>query len=949
MKSKDKESSKKKTWTDEKKEPNSNNKNKENKNGKNINTSSKKDNDQINKNIKEERSKGQIKNERNNKIEEIKNAYKMKENNDYKETINNKINKDNEHNIHNKEINANKDINYLMEDSSVHEKKRIFFEVYKKYYFIEMTEYHKSRENSTNNFLNFLERLTEKITDELKYGTYNITNLNKFFKEFLKNDTTYFKNLQFGNTRMNNLTQSFLNITNDEYFTNNHLLESYRKRESNLSDKSDKPNTNEQNDDLKGDNNNSKEKDQRDDNNNNNNNKNKKNKTNKKEKNNNINNNDNSNNSSINNSSINYSSSNIQDSNVNNKGKNVEKPFDEKNIHFLSRNNSKGSSNKINEIVDNIIDVNSDECNLSHEMIDEWVKYGLMNYLKVMNNMKINCDLIDSKIYQKKIVQLRDIYAKEQENVIEGLKRKKNDFLKQLDICKLNWKAFENSYSNSEQIRSDGIRDSKRIKCSWLCQRKYLKNVKDLLKIQYEYLDIVYVSVKSFFQLVEWKKNSIRDILCSYIHLYKSVLNFYLNNMNILYQSILEEKIIDKNQIDNLNSAAVMDDDLIKPDRPFHFDENCKNIPTLNNALKVIKKSILFYNKEINVKSILCIFTSKISGYLTSVGFFNKCSEGIIVITWDKFVHFFTDIEDASPQWSYFIGDIEIKMVKCKKNIQKNSNDNNSNNKKEEQNIGEPLDDKNKEKSAELTNDNINKKSETNIKDQDNDGKNKTIANDKSNKLTIDNSSNNEPEEMEIQMKEKKKTLLLSGWSFTFKCETQHLTNVCFQLINEHLYSEYFEEETCFSKFPKIIENGEIKNDLQYNEEMNNFYKIQDDEHILNQNFNSYNIKQLKKHQDKYSNIQNEKSNLSNRHLNNYLNNDNVDLKKTQSNSKKTTNVSNHNRKIGLFKSLKNSKQEDINDEDDEDDEDDDDDDDYDDDDEDDEDDEDEDDEDDDD
>ncbi|ETW47334.1 hypothetical protein PFMALIP_04683 [Plasmodium falciparum MaliPS096_E11] len=922
MKSKDKESSKKKTWTDEKKEPNTNNTNRGNKNGKNINTSSKKDNDQLNKNIKEERSKGQIKNERNNKIEEIKNAYKMKENNDYKETINNKLNKENELSIHNKEINANKDINYLMGDSSIHEKKRIFFEVYKKYYFIEMTEYHKSRENCTNNFLNFLERLTEKIIDELKHGTYNITNLNKFFKEFLKNDTTYFKNLQFGNTRMNNLTQSFLNITNDEYFTNNHLLESYRKRESNLSDKSDKPNINEQNNDvmnnndLKENNSHSKEKDHHDNNKKNKKNKNK-NKNNKKETGNNNNNNNNNNKSNSSSSSNNNSnnsnsssSSSVQDTSFNNKSKNVEKVCNEKDIHFLSRNNSKGWTNKINEIVDNIIDVNSDECNLSHEMIDEWVKYGLMNYLKVMNNMKINCDLIDNKIYQKKIVQLRDIYAKEQETLIEGLKKKKNDFLKQLDICKMNWKSFENSYSNSEQIRSDGIKDSKRIKCSWLCQRKYLKNVKDLLKIQYEYLDIVYLSVKSFFQLVEWKKNSIRDILCSYIHLYKSVLNFYLNNMNILYQSILEEKIIDKNQIDNLNSATIMDDDLIKQDRPFHFDENCNNIPTLNNALNLIRKSILFYNKDINVKSILCIFTSKISGYLTSVGFFNKCTEGLIVITWDKFVHFFTDVEDASPQWSYFIGDIEIKMVKCKKNIQKNLNDNIPNNKKEEQNIGEPLDDKNKEKSAELSHDNnINKKSEIkNVKDQDNDGKNKTNANDNSNNLPIDNSSNIEPEEMEIQMKEKKKTLLLSGWSFTFKCETQHLTNVCFQLINEHLYSEYFEEETCFYKFPKIIDNGEIKNDLQYNQEMDNFYKIQDDEHFINQKLNSYNIKQIKKHQNEYSNIKNEKNNVSKTNLNNNLNNDNVDLKKTQVNSKKTTNISNDKRKIGLFKSLKNSK-----------------------------------------
>ncbi|GAB67223.1 hypothetical protein PCYB_112440, partial [Plasmodium cynomolgi strain B] len=485
------------------------------------------------------------------------------------------------------------------------------------------------------------------MVEALKHGSYNINNLNRFFKEFIKNDITYYnKSVSVGgNTRVNNLTQSFLNIQ-DEQMTNGEF--------ANIGNvQGEDPLNSQANgsvDDLK------------------------------KKK-------GSTASTIMNEGRSNEKKNNKMDSEEKKKKKKSKKGEGEEivsnslgehlpgnNTPFLNKNYGKNASNKINEIADNVIDVNTDMSNLNHSIIDDWVQYGFMNYRKIMNSMKISCDVIDSKINQKMLIILKDSYLKEQENLIDAMKKKKNDFLKQVDLCKIYWKYFENSYSNSEKIRSDGIKDSKKIKCSWLCQRKYIKNVKDLLKIQNEYLDIINSSVKTFFQLIEWKKNTIRDILC---FLYKSFLNFYLNNMNILYDSILLEKNIDATQFQNLSSVTIIDDDdLIKEVSPFQLNDNCDAIPQLNKALSLIKSSIIFYNHEINVKSILCIFSSKISGYLTSVGFFNKCLDGVIVITWDKFIHFFSDVEDAAPQWSYYMEDIEFKLVKCKADSKRNSLDN---------------------------------------------------------------------------------------------------------------------------------------------------------------------------------------------------------------------------------------------------------------------------------
>ncbi|CRG93916.1 conserved Plasmodium protein, unknown function [Plasmodium gallinaceum] len=695
----------------------------------------------------------------------------------------------------------------FVDDANSREKKQIFFEIYKKYYFIEMTEYHKSRENCTINFLNFLETLFEKMIEVLKHGSDNINNLNKFFKEFLKNDIAYFKNVSYGNSKINNLTQSFLNIPNEDNLSNQQININ-KKNESKVNDsrtniiKEGVSDNNPFNYNLKEINNDMDNIEKR-------------------------------------NYFLKYD--NIQKDTNEDEEKNIYKRennnveyldnLNKQNSHFLNRNSSRNSINKINEIVDNIIDINSDKSNLNYNVIDEWIKYGYMNYIKIISSMKVSCDLIDNKIYQKKLTLLKETYIKEQENLIEVFKKKKNDFLKQLDTCKNYWKYFENSYSNSEKIRSDGIKDSKKIKCSWLCQRKYLKNVKDLLVIQNEYLEIIYKCVKTFFQLMEWKKDTIRDILGSYILLYKSFLNFYLNNMNILYESVLQEKNIEKSHVDNLNSVTMMEDDIIKPVIGFHFDENCNSIPILNNAINLIRKSVVFYNSQINVKSILCLFSSKIKGYLTSVGIFNKCVEGIIVISWDKFIHFFNNVEDTSPQWSYYLGDIEFKMVKNKKYQKKLSKEKN----KKNVDTNEKKSDTNnivKDNNEELRNEDNNK--HTSPKNNDDDIRVKSMKSELSDDITTNYNNTNENSDMEIQMKEKKKTLLINGWSFTFKCSTEHLTKVCFELLRNHLYSEYFQDENSFSHFTNIICNGEIQNDMLFGDEVANYYNINSEEKYVN-------------------------------------------------------------------------------------------------------------------
>ncbi|CAA9988983.1 conserved Plasmodium protein, unknown function [Plasmodium knowlesi strain H] len=714
---------------------------------------------------------------------------------------------------------------------SLHEKKKIFFEVYKKYYFIEMTEYHKSRENCTNNFINFLERISEKMAEALKHGSYNINNLNRFFKEFIKNDTSYYnRSVSMGDsTRVNNLNQSFLNIQNEELANGESANIVHVQGENPLNSQS-----NGSVGDLKK----------------------------KKE---------NAASTTVNEGKTKGKKNNKMDYAEEKKKKGSKREEEiagnaqEENAAdtpFLTKNNGKNASSKINEIADNVIDVNADMCNLNQNIIDDWVQYGFMNYRKIMNSMKISCDVIDSKINQKMLNILKDSYLKEQENLIDAMKKKKNDFLKQVELCKIYWKYFENSYSNSEKIRSDGIKDSKKIKCSWLCQRKYIKNVKDLLKIQNEYLDIINSSVKIFFQLIEWKKNSIRDILCSYILLYKSFLNFYLNNMNILYDSILLEKNIDAVQFQNLSSVSMIDDqDLIKQVTPFHLIDNCDGIPQLNKALSLIKSSIIFYNQEINVKSILCIFSSRIKGYLTSVGFFNKCVEGIIVITWDKFIHFFADVEDATPQWSYYMEDIEFKLVKCKTDTKGSTLDTDKresdgvtdspegeveqsatanvtvttqSNQQQSNNSKETKGKKGKEKSS-------GKDTSSALSGKDAPGaafpntvsstknENPDIDVNTSRREFLENSSTtqssiNEENDVEIQMRDKKKTLLISGWSFTFKCSTIYLTNVCYELLSNHLCSEYFEDENSFANFSNIIANGEVKNDLQFIDQMASFY-----------------------------------------------------------------------------------------------------------------------------
>ncbi|SBS85067.1 conserved Plasmodium protein, unknown function [Plasmodium ovale] len=702
------------------------------------------------------------------------------------------------------------------------EKKKIIFEVYKKYYFIEMTEYHKSRENCTFNFLKFLDRLNEKMVETLKYGTYNISNLNKFFKEFLKNDAAYYRSISVGNTRMNNLTQSFLNLPVEEH------------SERRTSEGTTTVNASGNTDGLS------------------------------------------LNSLHINNSRTNdFPNNTPYNSNTPSEGTNTHGSVlcernecgemkDKEGALFLKKCNAKNGFNKIDEIADNVINVDEDLCKLNHKIIDDWMQYGFMNYSKISNSMKITCDLIDSKICQKMLIILKESYTKEQENLIEGLKKKKNDFLKQIDLCKNYWKYFENSYSNSEKIRSDGIKDSKKIKCSWLCQRKYLKSVKILLKIQNEYLDIIYTSVKLFFQLIYWKKNTIRDILCSYILLYKSFLNLYIKNMNVLYDSILQDKNINISQFNNLNDITLInseDNGIIKTISPFKFNPNCNSIPRLNNALNLINNSILFYNKNISVKSILCLFCSHIKGYLTSVGIFNKCVEGVIVITWDKFIHFFADAEDVSPQWSYYLDDVEFKIVKSKSDQRADANreplkretlepagtaeETAKETAKEtaEETAKETAEETAKETAEETAKENAEETAKENAegnafivrthgmegdphahKPENTNPELNTIKEESMNNCSTTLFNRKDNDDIEIQIKEKKKTLLLSSWCFTFKCTTYHLTNVCFELLNNHLCSPYFEDENSFTNFINIISCGQVKNDLLFTEEIANFY-----------------------------------------------------------------------------------------------------------------------------
>ncbi|CDU19026.1 conserved Plasmodium protein, unknown function [Plasmodium yoelii] len=659
------------------------------------------------------------------------------------------------------------------EENNISEKKKIIFEVYKKYYFIEMTKYHTSREKYTTNFLNFLEGLNYKMSEALKHGEYNINNLNIFFKEFLKNDTSYYKGTSLGSNRINNLSKNFMNISgNDSFCDQCHSTINVENDNINYCKQS-----NETNDSMKShDGFTNIDKHQ----------------SNSKE-----------NNNSCDSKKKNYDSSKISidtDKKINEQTEHVK--TNEANGNIVSTTYER--KNKPNEMLlflDKVIDVDANNYNYYHTIINDWAQFGFINYTKIMNNMKASGNLIDNEICQKFLVTLKDSYIKEEDNLMAKLKKKKNEFLKQIDTCKMCWKHFENSYSNS-----------KKIKCSWLCQRKYLKNVKILIQIQINYIEIICECIQIYFQLNEWKKNAIKDILCSYILLYKSFLNIYINNINILYDSILQEKHIEISQFNNLKTITDIDEysndneQMIRQIHPFKFDKNKKNddIPKFQNALNLINNNIFFFSKEYNIRSMLCLFCSNIKGHLTNAGIFNKYIEGIFVITWDKFIHFFSTPNDVSPQWSYHIDDIEIKLIRIDKNTENSNND--------------------------------SKDKQRNPNDEENNEEKKTIPETTSDKTSIDQFkiSNNE---IDVQIREKRKLLRISGWSFTFRCNTSHLTNVCYELMNNHLDSSYYKEDlSFFSNFFNIISNGEIRNDLLFTKEMANLYNNNNNNNNSNNN-----------------------------------------------------------------------------------------------------------------
>ncbi|KEG02554.1 conserved Plasmodium protein, unknown function [Plasmodium vinckei vinckei] len=728
---------------------------------------------------------------------------------------------------------------------SISEKRKIIFEVYKKYHFIEMTKFHTSREKYTTNFLNFLEGINEKMSEALKHGEYNIHNLNKFFKEFLRNDTNYYKSTSLGSNRGNSSSKSFMNMpSNDDCCDHSHSnLETENdhippyKKDSQIGNimKSNDYFTNI--DKHKNINNsNSKEPD----------------------------------------NLYEYKKNNSNSSKI---SIDSDKRINEQTDYVKTNEAStfcnivptsyekKKKPNEMLIFLDKVIDVDANNYNYSHTIINDWAHFGFINYTKVMNNMKASRNLIDSEICQKYLIILKDSYIKEEENIIAQLKKKKSEFLKQIDACKVCWKYFENSYSNSEQMRSDRTKSSKKNKCSWLCQRKYLNNVKKLIQIQTDYLDIICEAIQIFFQLNEWKKTSIKDILCSYILLYKSFLNIYINNINILYGSILQETNIEISQFNNLKTITDVDEynndneNMIRQIHPFKFDKNIKSddIPKFQNALNLINNKIIFFNKEYNIRSTLCLFCSNIKGHLTNAGIFNKYIEGILVITWDKFIHFYTTPDDASPQWTYHINEIEIKRtraIKSKKSINTENSNNDSKDKNgngEENNIKNGPDCFPSNSSQNMNNDSPKKEP---IPEDENDKEKKEISETASDRSSIDQSQIND-NELGIQIREKRKLLRISGWSIIFRCNTTDITDICYELMSNHLNSHYYKEDlSFFSNFFNIISNGEIQNELLFTTEMNNIY-IQNNDDISTDKIYSGNSEENIKSHNIYQNFSN--------------------------------------------------------------------------------------------
>ncbi|CAD2108826.1 conserved Plasmodium protein, unknown function [Plasmodium vinckei] len=727
---------------------------------------------------------------------------------------------------------------------SISEKRKIIFEVYKKYHFIEMTKFHTSREKYTTNFLNFIEAINEKMGEALKHGEYNIHNLNKFFKEFLRNDTNYYKSASLGSNRGNSSSKSFMNMpSNDDSCEHCHsnleaendLIPHYKKDSQigNIMKSNDYFTNIDRHKNI--------------------------NNSNSKEANNLYEykkNNSNSSKSSIDsdkriNGQTDYAKTNEPNSFCNIVPMSYEK---------------KKKPNDMLIFLDKVIDVDANNYNHYHTIINDWAHFGFINYTKVMNNMKASRNLIDNEICQKYLIILKDSYIKEEENLVAQLKKKKSEFIKQIDACKVCWKYFENSYSNSEQIRSDRTKSSKKSKCSWLCQRKYLINVKKLLQIQNDYLDIICESIQIFFQLNEWQKSSIKDILCSYILLYKSFLNIYINNINILYGSILQEKNIEISQFNNLKTITDVDEynndneHMIRQIHPFKFDKYKKSddIPKFQNAINLINNKIIFFSKEYNIRSTLCLFCSNIKGHLTNAGIFNKYIEGILVITWDKFIHFYTNPDDASPQWSYHINEIEIKRTRAIKSKKSISTENSNNDSKDKHGNSEENNIKNgsdyfPSNSSQNMNDSPKKEP---IPEDENGEEKKEIPETASDRSSIDHSQINN-NELGIQIREKRKLLRISGWSIIFRCNTTPITDICYELMSSHLNSHYYKEDlSFFSNFFNIISNGEIQNDLLFTKEMSNIY-IQNNDDISTDKIYSRNSEENIRSNNIYQNFSN--------------------------------------------------------------------------------------------
>lgn len=688
-----------------------------------------------------------------------------------------------------------------------------------------MTEFHKNRETCSNNFLIFLERTYERIVEYLKCGTADINCLHKFFKELLKNDMAYSKNIAPNRNKTNTQTSGFLNVPNEYHCEINATSSNTGSNTGSNSLYSEKSNI--ENDrkmyitkegsELFG-------------------------KTGEQEH------------STgrkpfhVNRQSGSYGN-NEETGNVSFiEDKDVKTSKEQTSTSIVKNKNTK-AMNETQKKADLVFDAHISNCQLNQNSITDWINYSFMNYYKCANNIKLCCDLLDANIFQKKINLLKETYAKEQENILENLKKKKGDFLKHLDGCKYYWKFFENSYVNSDKYRTDGVRDPKKIKCSWLCQRKYLTSVKYLLSVQYEYLDILNTNIKLFFQLEEWKKNCIRDMLGSYIVLYKSSLSFYLNSLNILYDYVLQEKGIENSHFQNFNSVNISED-VIKPIEDFQYKEDCIHIDKLNNALYIIKNSIPFFNQQINIKSILCLFSSNIKGYLTSVGIFNKYVEGILVVTFDKFCHFFNSFDDPSPLWSYHIDDMDFKLAQCKKKnskkeetnkLQSNSSGSvvaNDDTLVESEKGGEMLSTNvpnvlnfKKEKILSLETDHVEVKERNSLSSSASSTKRRGSGNSEVKEATTgsgkeDGEYDDEENDLEIQMKEKRRTLLIQGWSLAFKCNSLALTKTCFEFLTNHLDSPYFEDFDNFSHCSNIISNGEIKNDLRETHDFTNFCKF---------------------------------------------------------------------------------------------------------------------------